>query len=47
MHLINEIGIRKTYADSRYRDRGPLTPGGAEESVREPEQRETNFNHLY
>ena len=24
MHLINEIGIRKTYADSRYRDRGPL-----------------------
>ena len=25
MHLINEIGIRKTYADSRYRDRGPLT----------------------
>ena len=25
MHLINEISIRKTYADSRYRDRGPLT----------------------
>ena len=25
MHLINEIGIRKTYADSRYRDRGPFT----------------------
>ena len=24
MHLINEIGIWKTYADSRYRDRGPL-----------------------
>ena len=25
MHLIDEIGIRKTYADSRYCDRGPLT----------------------
>ena len=25
MHLINEIGIRKTYADSCYRDRGPLS----------------------
>ena len=25
MHFINEIGIRKTYADSRYRDRGPLS----------------------
>ena len=25
MHLIDEISIRKTYADSRYRDRGPLS----------------------
>ena len=25
VHLINKIGIRKTYADSHYRDRGPLS----------------------